>query len=88
VKLVIRNGRVICPLTGQDGIADVLIVDGRVAAVGERLDAPGAESFDATGLVVAPGFIDMHVHCDELHRRARAAARGGERFPDRRDHAR
>jgi dihydroorotase len=85
VKLVIRNGRVICPLTGQDGIADVLIVDGRVAAVGEKLDAPGAESFDATGLVVAPGFIDMHVHLREpgfehaetIESGARAAAAGG-----------
>jgi dihydroorotase len=85
VKLVIRNGRVICPLTGQDGIADVLIVDGRVAVVGERLDAPGAESFDATGLVVAPGFIDMHVHLREpgfehaetIESGARAAAAGG-----------
>ena len=85
MKLVIRNGRVICPLTGQDGIADVLIVDGRVAAVGERLEAPGAESFDATGLVVAPGFIDMHVHLREpgfehaetIESGARAAAAGG-----------
>jgi dihydroorotase len=85
VKLVIRNGRVICPLTGQDGIADVLIVDGRVAAVGGNLDAPGAESFDATGLVVAPGFIDMHVHLREpgfehaetIESGARAAAAGG-----------
>ncbi|MGD0000814.1 MAG: dihydroorotase [Bryobacteraceae bacterium] len=85
MKLVIRNGRVICPLTGQDGIADVLIVDGRVAVVGERLDAPGAESFDATGLVVAPGFIDMHVHLREpgfehaetIESGARAAAAGG-----------
>jgi dihydroorotase len=85
VKLVIRNGRVICPLTGQDGVADVLIADGRVVAVGEKLEAPGAETLDATGLVVAPGFIDMHVHLREpgfehaetIESGARAAAAGG-----------
>ena len=85
MKLVIRKGRVVCPLTGQDGIADVLIVDGRIAAVGEKLDAPGADTFDATGLVVAPGFIDMHVHLREpgfehaetIETGARAAAAGG-----------
>ena len=85
MKLVIRNGRVICPLTGQDHVADVLIADGRIAGVGEHLAAPGAETLDATGLVVAPGFIDMHVHLREpgfehaetIESGARAAAAGG-----------
>ena len=85
MKLVIRNGRVICPLTGQDRVADVLIADGRIAEVGEKLEAPGAEALDATGLVVAPGFIDMHVHLREpgfehaetIESGARAAAAGG-----------
>ncbi|MDX1984415.1 MAG: dihydroorotase [Bryobacteraceae bacterium] len=63
--LLIRNGRVVDPASKHDGIADVLIVDGVVAAVGPGLDEPGAETFDATGMVVCPGFIDMHVHLRE-----------------------
>jgi len=84
--LVIRNGRVIDPASGYDGVADVWIEDGAVRAVGPNTAAPaGAETFDATGLVVAPGFIDMHVHLREpgfehaetIESGARAAAAGG-----------
>jgi dihydroorotase len=64
-KLLIRNGRVIDPANGVDRVADVLLANGIVRAVGENLPARGAEEFDATGLVVAPGFIDMHVHLRE-----------------------
>jgi dihydroorotase len=82
---VIKNGRVIDPASQTDGIADVLIADGRIAGVAPGLIAPGAEVFDATGLVVAPGFIDMHVHLREpgfehaetIESGARAAAAGG-----------
>ena len=85
MKLVIRNGRVICPSTGYENVADVLIEDGRIAAVGQRLSAPGAEELDAGGLVVAPGFIDIHVHLREpgfehaetIESGSRAAAAGG-----------
>lgn len=84
-RLLIRNGRVICPASGHDGVADVLIEDGRVTGVGEGLTAEGAEQIDATGLVVAPGFIDIHVHLREpgfehaetIETGARAAAAGG-----------
>ncbi|HYL38922.1 MAG TPA: dihydroorotase [Bryobacteraceae bacterium] len=84
-KLVIRNGRVIDPASKLDAIADVLIEEGRIAAVGEKLQVSGAERFDASGLVVAPGFIDMHVHLREpgfeyaetIETGARAAAAGG-----------
>lgn len=85
MRLIIRNGRVLDPLTGADGTADVLIEDGRIRAIGPRLEAGGARSFDAAGLVVAPGFIDMHVHLREpgqehketIESGTRAAARGG-----------
>lgn len=85
MKLLIRNGRVICPATGHDAVADVLLEDGRVAAVGHGFPAAGAETFDATGLVVTPGFIDIHVHLREpgfehaetIETGARAAAAGG-----------
>jgi len=84
-KLLIRNGHVIDPASGLDKIADVFIKDGRIAAVGERLEGPGAERFDATGKIVAPGFIDMHVHLREpgfehaetIETGCRAAAAGG-----------
>jgi dihydroorotase len=83
--LLIKNGRVVDPSSGQDGVADVLIEDGLVRGVGAGLSAAGAEVFDATGLIVAPGFIDMHVHLREpgfehaetIESGARAAAAGG-----------
>ena len=59
--LVITGGRVIDPETGLDAVRDVGIRDGAVAALGTApLDA--AETIDATSLVVAPGFIDLHAH--------------------------
>jgi dihydroorotase len=85
MSIVIRNGRVIDPASQTDRIADVLIADGRIVGVAENLAAPAGEVFDATGLVVAPGFIDMHVHLREpgfehaetIESGARAAAAGG-----------
>jgi dihydroorotase len=65
MPMVIKNGRVIDPASGTDRIADVLIVDGRVAGVAPNLSSPNAEVFDAGGMIVAPGFIDMHVHLRE-----------------------
>ncbi len=85
-SLIIKNGRVIDQASGHDGIADVLIQDGVVRAVGANLSAPeGSRVFDASGLLVAPGFIDMHVHLREpgfehaetIETGSRAAAAGG-----------
>jgi dihydroorotase len=84
-QLLIKNGRVIDPASATDSQADVLIRDGVIAAIGAGIDAMGAEIFDATGLIVAPGFIDMHVHLREpgiehaetIETGARAAAAGG-----------
>lgn len=59
--LVIRNGRVIDPATNTDQMLDVGIREGRVVALEAGLEST-AESIDATGLVVAPGFIDLHSH--------------------------
>jgi dihydroorotase len=85
MAIVIKNGRVIDPASQTDRVADVLIVDGKIAGVAPNLSAPGAEVFDASGLVVAPGFIDMHVHLREpgfehaetIESGSRAAAAGG-----------
>jgi dihydroorotase len=83
--LLIKNGRVVDPSSGHDGVADVWIEDGLIRGVGAGLSAAGGEVFDATGLIVAPGFIDMHVHLREpgfehaetIESGARAAAAGG-----------
>ena len=84
-KLLLRNGRVLDPASRRDEVADVLLSEGIIAAVGKGLDATGAEVFDATDLIVAPGFIDMHVHLREpgfehaetIESGSRAAAAGG-----------
>lgn len=60
---VIRGGRVVDPATGRDEVADVLVSDGHVTGIGKDLDA--LEVVDATGMVVAPGFVDMHTHLRE-----------------------
>ncbi len=83
--LLIKNGRVIDPASGHDAVADVWIEDGVIKGVGPNLSPASAEVFDATGLIVAPGFIDMHVHLREpgfehsetIESGARAAAAGG-----------
>jgi dihydroorotase len=84
--LLLKGGRVIDPSNGVDQVADVLIQDGRVAAVGPGLAAPeGAEVRTVAGRVVAPGLVDVHVHVREpgnedeetVASGARAAAAGG-----------
>ncbi len=85
-SLLIQGGRVVDPSQDLDGTRDVLIVDGRIAAVGEGLAAPeGAQTIDASGLLVTPGLIDVHVHLREpggehketIATGAKAAAAGG-----------
>jgi len=85
MAIVIKNGRVIDPASQTDRVADVLIVDGRIAGVAPNLASSKAEILDATGMIVAPGFIDMHVHLREpgfehaetIESGSRAAAAGG-----------
>jgi N-acyl-D-aspartate/D-glutamate deacylase len=64
---LVRGGRVIDPGTGFDGVADVLVADGVIGAVGAGLAAPqGGTVIDAAGLIVGPGFIDLHSHVDSI----------------------
>ena len=73
LELVISGGRVMDPETGLDAIRNVGIANGSIVAITEEpLD--GQENTDATGLVVAPGFIDLHAHGqDPVSNRLQAA---------------
>ena len=83
--LLITGGRIIDPTSGGDAPADILIRDGRIESIGTGLDDADAIRFDAANAIVAPGFIDMHVHLREpgiehaetIETGARAAAAGG-----------
>jgi len=63
--LLIHGGRVISPEDGLDGALDVWVEDGKIRAVAPGIAAPAGEVFNARGLVVCPGFIDLHVHLRE-----------------------
>ncbi|MCW5979200.1 MAG: dihydroorotase [Bryobacteraceae bacterium] len=84
-KLLIRNGRMIDPATQHDGVSDVLLEGSSIAAIGQNLAADDVEVFDASGMVVAPGFLDIHAHFREpglehaetIETGSRAAAAGG-----------
>ena len=89
MRILIEGGRVVDPANTVDAVLDVLIEDGRIAAVGPlrsaRDAAPPDRVLDARGKVVCPGFVDLHVHLREPGREdketiatgTRAAARGG-----------
>ncbi len=66
MALIIKNGRLIDPVAKKDGVADLLIQDGKVVKVGRGLaGGAGDTAIDAKGLVVTPGFIDLHTHLRE-----------------------
>ena len=83
--LLIKNGRVVDPVTNTDEVMDVLIEDRKIIKTGKELNAENAEIIDATGLVVAPGLVDAHVHFrdpgftykEDIESGAKAAAKGG-----------
>ena len=85
MRTIIRGGRVLDPSSGTDARLEVLLDDGRIAAVAPRIEAAEAAVIDAARMVVAPGFIDMHVHLREpgqehketIATGTRAAAAGG-----------
>ncbi|WP_287155195.1 dihydroorotase [Candidatus Solincola tengchongensis] len=84
-ELLIRGARVIDPFQNLDGVLDVAISRGRVSEVGRGLSTESREVLEAEGLVLAPGFLDMHVHLrdpgredeETLESGLKAAVRGG-----------
>jgi len=83
--LLIKNGRVVDPKSGFDQVADVLVDGKKIIKIADSIEEASAEIIDATGLVVAPGLVDIHVHFrepgqthkEDIHTGALAAAAGG-----------
>jgi dihydroorotase len=76
--VLVRGGRLVDPSQELDGLFDLLLEDGVVARLEERLEAPrGAEVFDATDRVVTPGLIDIHVHLREPGQEYKETVRSG-----------
>ncbi len=84
-RLLVSGGRVVDPVSNRDGVFDLVLEDGSVAEIGSRLVAGDTKVLDASGLLVFPGFIDLHAHLREPGREyaetvatgLKAAAAGG-----------
>lgn len=85
MKLLLKGGTIIDPTQNYNQVADLLIENGLVAQIGENLSTVGVDVFDAQGLVLTPGFVDMHVHLrepgleakEDIASGTKAAAAGG-----------
>jgi len=84
-KILIRGGRIIDPANHTDRVGDLLIADGKITAVEPSAAKGGADVIDASGLIVCPGLIDIHVHfrepgnenAEDIHSGSAAAVAGG-----------
>ena len=87
MMLLIKNGTIVNPAKKQHEVGDILVENGKIVEIGKEIPVMGSdvEVFDATGLVVTPGLIDMHVHLrepgqeakEDIHTGTEAAAAGG-----------
>ena len=84
-RILIRNGHIIDPANQIDATGDLLIRDGKIDRISNRIETEASQTIDATRLIVTPGLIDMHVHLREpgfehketIASGTRAAAAGG-----------
>lgn len=65
MQLLLQGGRVIDPATGRDENLDILLLEGRIEKLGKMIVSTSAQTIDLHGKIIAPGFIDMHVHLRE-----------------------
>jgi dihydroorotase len=65
MQILLRGGRLIDPVQGRDEVRDIHIIDGRIEKISSNINAPSAQVIELKGKVVAPGFLDMHVHLRE-----------------------
>lgn len=85
MRLLLQNARLIDLSQGLDQVGDLLLEDGKIAQIGKDLSVEDAQIIDGTGLVAAPGLVDMHVHLrdpgltykEDVYSGCRAAAAGG-----------
>jgi len=85
MKILIHGGRIVCPATGRDEVADIAVASGRIVAIGKGADFTPDRVLNATGLVVAPGLVDLAARLREpgqehegmLESELAAAAAGG-----------
>ena len=85
MKLLIKNSRLVFPVTGTVVVQDLLVEDGKIALMERGIEAEADQVIDASGLMVAPGLVDMHVHLrdpgltykEDIISGCEAAARGG-----------
>ena len=64
-NLLLKEGRLVDPANNVDAVGDLLVVDGVIEQAGASIDAADAETIECSGMIVAPGFVDMHVHLRE-----------------------
>jgi dihydroorotase len=84
-KLLIKGARIINPVQNMDTVGDILLQNGKIAAVGGKITCEAAQIIDAQGLIAAPGLVDMHVHLrdpgftykEDIISGCKAAAAGG-----------
>ncbi len=85
MSMLIKNGRVIDPANNIDDTLDILVSDGKIAELGKGLKAKADETVDASGMLVTPGLVDIHVHLrdpgleykEDIVSGTRSAAAGG-----------
>jgi dihydroorotase len=85
VALLLKNGRLVDPETGIDGVADMMVRDGRIVEIGQDLSIPKGQTIECAEKIVVPGLVDLHTHLREPGREdketvasgTRAAAHGG-----------